>query len=69
MDRICITEQGLSLIRRFGGFGPTIYICPAGYPTIGYRHVVLTHERELFVRGVTADELVSFTFNLGAGAV
>jgi len=51
-----VTEQGLNLIKRFEGFSHTIYICPAGYPTIGYGHVVLTHERELFARGITADE-------------
>lgn len=95
-----VTEAGLDLIKRFEGFSPTIYICPAGYPTIGYGHVVLTHERDQFATGITpaqANELlredaaiaeravlrlisvpltdgqfgalVSFTFNLGAGAL
>ncbi len=31
-----ITEAGLDPIKRFEGFGSTIYICPAGYPTTGY---------------------------------
>lgn len=95
-----ITEGGLNLIKRFEGFISTIYICPAGYPTIGYGHVVLAHEREQFAAGITQaeatellrkdvriaeravlrlisvpltdgqfDALVSFTFNLGAGAL
>jgi GH24 family phage-related lysozyme (muramidase) len=95
-----VTEEGLNLIKRFEGFSPTIYICPAGYPTIGYGHVVLAHEREQFAAGITQaeatdllrkdvgiaeravvrlisvpltdgqfDALVSFTFNLGAGAL
>ncbi len=95
-----VTEEGLNLIKRFEGFSPTIYICPAGYPTIGYGHVVLAHEREQFAAGLTPaeatellrkdvriaeravlrlisvpltdgqfDALVSFTFNLGAGAL
>lgn len=95
-----ITEAGLNLIKRFEGFSPTIYICPAGYPTIGYGHVVLAHEQDQFAAGImqadatellrkdvriaeravlrlisvplTAgqfDALVSFTFNLGAGAL
>ena len=95
-----VTEAGLNLIKRFEGFSPTIYICPAGYPTIGYGHVVLTDEREEFAAGITQaeatellrkdvrlaeravlrlisapltdgqfDALVSFTFNLGAGAL
>jgi len=95
-----VTEQGLNLIKRFEGFSPAIYICPAGYPTIGYGHVVLPGERQQFECGITTDEaknilrqdvgiaeaavlrlisvpltegqfdaLVSFTFNLGAGAL
>lgn len=95
-----VTEEGLDLIKRFEGFSSRIYICPAGYPTIGYGHVVLAHEREQFAAGITQaeatdilrqdvgiaeravlrlisvtltggqfDALVSFTFNLGAGAL
>lgn len=95
-----ITEIGLNLIKRFEGFSPTIYICPAGYPTVGYGHLVRPEERERFRDGVTEvwagellkqdvrtaeaavlrlisillkdgqfDALVSFTFNLGAGAL
>jgi GH24 family phage-related lysozyme (muramidase) len=95
-----IRKTGLDVIKRFEGFSPAIYICPAGYPTIGYGHVVKPHERERFARGITAeqaeallrqdvesaeravlrlitvpltdgqfDALVSFTFNLGAGAL
>ena len=95
-----VTEAGLDLIKRFEGFSPKIYICPAGYPTIGYGHVVLAHEQDQFAGGVTQaeatellrkdvriaeravlrlisvpltdgqfDALISFTFNLGAGAL
>lgn len=95
-----VTEAGLNLIKRFEGFSPTIYTCPAGYPTIGYGHVVLAHEQDQFTAGITPaeatellrkdaliaeravirlisvpltdgqfDALVSFTFNLGAGAL
>jgi lysozyme len=95
-----ITQEGLELIKRFEGLSPTVYICPAGYPTIGYGHVVKPQEREQFAGGITTeqaetllrqdvqtaeravlrlitvpltdgqfDALVSFTFNLGAGAL
>ena len=95
-----VTEEGLNLIKRFEGFSHTIYTCPAGYPTIGYGHVVLAHEQDQFAAGVTQaeatellrrdvriaeravlrlisvpltdgqfDALVSFAFNLGAGAL
>ena len=95
-----ITQAGLDLIKQFEGFSPTVYICPAGYPTIGYGHVVKSQESERFAGGITKeqaevllrqdlqtaeravlrlitlpitdgqfDALVSFTFNLGAGAL
>jgi lysozyme len=77
-----------------------VYICPAGYPTIGYGHVVRDDEKQRFAEGIDKDEgeellrqdvrwaergvlrfidvpltdgqfdaLVSFTFNLGSGAL
>ena len=95
-----ITQTGLDLIKQFEGFSPTVYICPAGYPTIGYGHVVKPNEWQQFASGITPeqaeallrqdvqtferavlhlitvpltdrqfDALVSFTFNLGAGAL
>jgi GH24 family phage-related lysozyme (muramidase) len=95
-----MSKTGLDMIKRFEGFSPTVYICPAGHATIGYGHVVKPQEREQFARGITAeqaeallrqdvqtaeravlrlitvpltdgqfDALVSFTFNLGAGAL
>ncbi len=35
-----MTHKCIELIKTFEGFSPTVYICPAGYPTIGYGHVV-----------------------------
>lgn len=93
-----ITQKGLGLIKCFEGFSPTIYICPGGYPTIGYGHVVKKHEdfsngineaeaenllrqdagiaEHLVLRFIQVpltdgqfDALVSFTFNLGGGAL
>ncbi|MCZ2204431.1 lysozyme [Bartonella sp. A05] len=34
-----ITQNGVDL-KRFEGFSRIVYFCPAGYPTIGYGHVV-----------------------------
>ena len=39
-----ITQNRLDLIKRFEGFSRTVYFCPAGYPTIGYDHVVKDDE-------------------------
>lgn len=91
-------QEGIDLIKRYEGFSPTVYMCPANYPTVGYGHVVLEHED--FSGGLTEKEgeellqkdlrrferavlryinveltnnefaaLVSFTFNLGPGAL
>ncbi len=51
-----ITDIGLALIKRFESFSPTIYVCPAGYPTVGYGHVVLGGERGRFADGIGEDE-------------
>ena len=93
-----ITQRGIALIQRFEGFRSTVYTCPAGYPTIGYGHVVKDSENfseginetqaEALLRQDTAtaeravlrlinvpltdgqfDALVSFTYNLGGGAL
>ncbi|WP_412057394.1 lysozyme [Bartonella sp. DGB2] len=93
-----VSDKGLNLIKRFEGFSPTVYFCPAGYPTIGYGHVVKDNEE--FSAGIDEahaiallrqdtvvaeravlrlinvpltsnqfDALVSFTYNLGGGAL
>ena len=56
-----VTQEGLDLIKRFEGFRPTIYFCPAGWPTIGYGHVVKVRERARFASGIgeeTAEDLL-----------
>ena len=56
-----VTDEGLALIKRFEGFAPEIYICPGGWPTIGYGHVVHDAERDQFADGIdeaTAEELL-----------
>ena len=93
-----VTQQGLDLIKHFEGLSLETYICPAGYPTIGYGHLITATENipekitedeaEALLRNDVAwaeravlrlirvpitdnqfDALVSFTFNLGSGAL
>jgi GH24 family phage-related lysozyme (muramidase) len=51
-----VTDAGLALIKRFESFSPTIYVCPAGYETVGYGHVLKEGERELLANGITEYE-------------
>ena len=93
-----INQDGLDIIKHHEGFSAKVYICPAGHPTIGYGHLILSHEdfgdgitksqaEELLKQDVQIAEravlrlitvpltdgqfnaLVSFTFNLGGGAL
>lgn len=92
-----VTQIGLDLVKKFEGFSPTVYLCSAGVPTIGYGHALL--KGEAFPNGISEEEaetllakdigkaeravlrltksplsdgeydaLVSFVYNLGAGA-
>lgn len=95
-------REGIDLIKTFEGWSSTVYICPAGWPTIGYGHLVTDADRAAgrFPNPLTREEgeallasdlpsyevavcrnitvplhdysyaaLVSFTFNLGPGAL
>jgi lysozyme len=61
--------RGLELIKRFEGFAPRAYICPAGYPTIGYGHVVTRGESFAEIDKATADRLLAADVRVAAGAV
>lgn len=43
-----MTNRCIELVKKFEGFSPKIYLCPAGYLTVGYGHVVIPSEREKF---------------------
>lgn len=45
----------IELIKRFEGFRSLAYICPAGFLTIGYGHVITTGEQYLIHKPLPAD--------------
>ncbi len=88
----------ITLIKQFEGFSSQKYICPAGYATIGYGHLIKQNEKfpdeisfeeaekllisdcKRFEHSVSKlitvplndnqfSALISFVFNLGAGAL
>lgn len=94
------SKECLNFIAKHEGFRKNIYMCPGGYETIGYGHLITKQNRDSFLNGVTEkeaiiilekdikkaeydvlkfinvplsdnqfDALVSFTFNLGGGAL
>lgn len=52
-----ITKEGLELIQRFEGFSATPYLCPAGYLTVGYGHVVKNPDD--FHNGISEQEALT----------
>lgn len=46
-------NNGIELIKKYEGFAALSYICPAGYNTIGYGHVI--REDENFYAGINDD--------------
>jgi lysozyme len=44
------TQAGLDLIKEYESFSPTVYICPAGYATIGWGHVVRKGDPEVVTK-------------------
>ena len=56
-----ISEEGLNLIKRFEGFSPIIYHDAAGLPTIGYGHLLLPGEEDIFqdaISKIKAEQLL-----------
>ncbi len=39
-----VTQTGIDFIKQFEGYSATSYVCPAGYPTIGYGHAIRADE-------------------------
>jgi len=50
------SKKGLELIAEFEGFSPTIYKDVAGYPTIGFGHLLKENEEKLFQNGITKEQ-------------
>ena len=70
-ESLHISEAGLSIEKQFEkgppnispqGFATRIYICPAGRPTIGWGHVIVSsgdYMRHATIDAVTADKLLA----------
>lgn len=57
------SQKAINLIKKFEGFSPVPYICPAGKNTIGYGHVIeakpfLTHITEVEADLILRKEII-----------
>jgi lysozyme len=53
-----ISLEGLDLIKKYEGFSPKKYLCPAGKSTIGYGHVIRPNENYIFITKQQAESLL-----------
>lgn len=53
---MALTQEGLSFVKSWEGFRARVYICAAGYPTIGYGHVVGAGERAKYTKDYVMTE-------------
>jgi lysozyme len=62
-----ISPQGLRLLKGFEIFSPVVYPCPAGYPTIGWGHVL--RKGELFLDGIDEERGTAILLSDISGAM
>ena len=51
-------RRGIELIKNFEGFKAIVYICPGGYPTIGFGHIILNNENYKQISYAKAEALL-----------
>lgn len=52
------SQQAFELIKEFEGLKTSSYICPAGYKTIGYGHIMLANDNLDEIDLIKAEELL-----------
>jgi lysozyme len=52
-----IIKEAIDLIKSFESFSSEIYLCPAGFETIGYGHLVLKNED--FSKGINHEDAMN----------
>jgi hypothetical protein len=45
VDNCAVSDAGLALVKHFEGYSPTVYEDAAGYPTIGFGHLIKPGEK------------------------
>ena len=58
LENFTLNREGLNLIKKFEGFKPNVYICPAGKKTIGYGHKLFRGEKIMTVSEKDAESIL-----------
>lgn len=66
VDSFYPSNDCYDLIKKFEGFSPVKYLCPAGVPTIGYGHAI--KKGESFPAGITKEQAHSLLVSDAANA-
>lgn len=53
------SEQGINLIKNFEGLRTEVYVCPSGYKTIGYGHVIRDNDYKEKIDLFDAEKLLA----------
>jgi lysozyme len=64
-----VCKPAIDLIKRYEKFVDHTYICPAGYPTIGWGHVVRQGEIFGFIDEIIGEELLRKDLNKAVNGV
>ena len=64
-----IPDSAVDLVKRFEGYSPDVYLCPAGYKTIGYGHLVRRSEVFTILDEDEAEALLRYDMQHAANGV
>lgn len=62
-------QKGIELIKKYEGYKPTSYICPAGKETIGYGHVIKPQENFRAITQQEAEEILQEDLIIAENAI
>lgn len=64
-----INKTGLNIVKKFEGFSPRAYLCPANKLTIGFGHVILASEKFTTINQKQAEDILFNDLNFAISAV
>lgn len=69
MNNIVTSNKGINIIKQFEGFMPKPYVCPAGYHTIGYGHLLPANHKVEAIDELKANEFLLLDLEIAEAAI